>query len=81
MTPLDPLAALPNLLGKLPALIALRSDLWYALHLIVVVSLVYAATRHELMRDILRHAARVALLIAGFMGAVFVVLAVISARL
>jgi len=48
--------------------------LWYALPLIVSVSLVYAATRHERVRDILHHAARTAVWIAGFMLLVFAVL-------
>jgi len=56
-------------------------DLWYALPLIIAVSLVYAATRHERMRPILLHAGRVALWIVGFMAVVFVVLGLISWRL
>ncbi|MBN2217009.1 MAG: hypothetical protein JW719_06505 [Pirellulales bacterium] len=50
------------------------SDLWYAVPLIVAVSLVYAATRHEQTQEILRHAARTATWIAGFMAVVFVAL-------
>ena len=49
-------------------------DFWYALPAIVAISLVYAATRHEQIRPILIHSSRVALWIAGFMFAVFVVL-------
>ena len=56
-------------------------DLWYAVPLIIAVSLVYAATRHERMRPILLHAGRVALWIVGFMAVVFVVLTLISWRL
>ena len=56
-------------------------DLWYALPLIIAVSLVYAATRHERLRPILLHAGRVALWIVGFMAVVFVVLGLISWRL
>ena len=56
-------------------------DLWYALPLIIAVSVVYAATRHERMRPILLHAGRVALWIVGFMAVVFVVLGLISWRL
>ena len=56
-------------------------DLWYALPLIIAVSLVYAATRHERMRPIVLHAGRVALWIVGFMAVVFVVLGLISWRL
>src|SRR3954468_23757615 len=55
-------------------------DLFYALPLVVAVSLVYAATRHEKMDHILRHAARVAGWILGFMAVVFVVLALVSYR-
>jgi len=54
------------------------NDLWYALPLIVVVSLVYAATRHELFPNILKHAARAAVWIAGFMVVIFVLLYLIS---
>ena len=50
------------------------NQLWYSLPLIVAVSLVYAATRHEAMRPILRHAARVAIWITGFMVVVFALL-------
>ena len=42
--------------------------LWYSLPMLVVVSLVCAATRHELMQPILAHAARFALWIVVFMG-------------
>ncbi len=56
-------------------------DLWYVLPLVVAVSLVYAATRHESMWQILRHAARVGTWIFGFMAVVFLVLVLISARL
>jgi hypothetical protein len=51
---------------------------WYALPLIVSVSLVYAATRHEDVGDILRHAFRVGVWIAGFMVLVFGILFAIS---
>jgi hypothetical protein len=59
-------------------LLAEINDLWYALPLIVSVSLVYAATRHEPMNEILSHAARVAAWILGFMAIVFAVLLAIS---
>jgi hypothetical protein len=54
------------------------NDFWYALPLIVAVSLVYAATRHEAMNEILGHAARVGGWIFGFMLVVFGVLWVMS---
>jgi len=55
-------------------LLAEVNQLWYALPLIVVISLVYAATRHELMEPILRHAFRLGVTITGFMTLVFAVL-------
>ncbi|PQO35845.1 hypothetical protein C5Y96_08790 [Blastopirellula marina] len=48
--------------------------LLYAFPLIVVVSLVYGATRHELWPAILKHAWDTAVWILGFMGVVFVVI-------
>ncbi len=62
-------------------LIAQVNDMWYALPLIIAVSLVYAATRHEPMASILAHAGRLALWIIGFMAVIFVVLVMISWRL
>jgi hypothetical protein len=59
----------------------LDNNLWYALPLIVAVSLVYAATRHEEMRPILRHSVRIGLWILGFMAAIFGVLLLISSQL
>ena len=55
--------------------------LWYAVPLIVSVSLVYAATRHELMVPILRNAVHTAVWIVGFMAVIFVVLVLVSWRL
>jgi hypothetical protein len=52
-------------------------DLWYAVPLIIVISLVYAATRHEAMEPLLRHAARVGGWIVGLMAAVFLVVRLI----
>lgn len=52
------------------------NDFWFALPLIVAVSLVYAATRHEAMEPILRHAVRIGIWIVGFMAVVFAVLLV-----
>ncbi len=52
----------------------LSMRLWYALPLVIAISLVYAATRHELMSPILQHAWRIAVWIVGFMSIVFVIL-------
>ncbi|MCC6493428.1 MAG: hypothetical protein IT424_10440 [Pirellulales bacterium] len=54
--------------------------LWYALPLVVSVSLVCAATRHELMRPILHHAVRFGAWVLVFM-AVFVALLALLERL
>ena len=56
----------------------MTSSFWFALPLIACVSLVYAATRHEDVGDILRHALRVAIWITGFMILVFGILFAIS---
>ncbi|REK12780.1 MAG: hypothetical protein DWQ37_11120 [Planctomycetota bacterium] len=55
--------------------------MWFAVPLIIVISLVYAATHHEAMRPILTHAARLAVMISGFMLAIMVVLAIVAWRL
>jgi hypothetical protein len=54
------------------------NQLWYAAPLIVAISLVYAATRHELLEPILKHAFRFAMMTTGLMGAVLLVLALAS---
>jgi len=56
-------------------------DTWYLLPLIVSISLVYAGTRHELMSNILSHAFRVGLWIAGVMAVIFALLAYVSQKL
>jgi hypothetical protein len=59
-------------------LIAAIPSIWYMVPLIVSVSLVYAATRHEFIVPILRHAVRFAAWISVFMGAVLAVLMLMS---
>jgi hypothetical protein len=60
------------------ALVAAQvNQLWYALPLVVVVSLVYAATRHEEMGPIVAHAFRIGGWIVAFMAIVFAVLLVL----
>jgi len=54
------------------------NQLWYALPLIVSISLVYGATRHELMGPILHNAFRAATWIMGFMATIFVILWAVS---
>ncbi len=64
----------------LPTIVPLLADmnLWYALPLIVSVSLVCAATRHETIAPILNHAVRFAIWIFVFMGGVMVLLALMD---
>jgi len=53
-------------------------NLWYAVPLIVSVSMVCAATRHEELGPILNHALRFGFWIAIFMGAVMALLALMA---
>lgn len=55
--------------------------LWYSLPLVVVISLVYGGTRHELMRPILDQSLRFGVWILVFMFIVFVVLSLLAAML
>ncbi len=55
-------------------LLADISQIWYAIPLLVSISLVYGATRHELMRPILEHSWRSAVWIGTFMGIIFIAL-------
>jgi hypothetical protein len=52
--------------------------LWYALPLVVSVSLVCAATRHELMRPILEHAVRFGAWLLVFMAVFMGLLALLG---
>ena len=54
------------------------AQLWYIVPLIVSVSLVYGATRHELARPILYHAWHTAVWMLVFMGSIFAVLWLVS---
>ena len=54
-------------------------NLWYAVPLIVSVSLVCAATRHEQMGPILNHAIRFGIWIVVFMAVVMGVLTLLEA--
>ena len=59
-------------------LLGMVNQLWYAAPLIVVISLVYAATRDELMAPLLLHAVRLGVWIFGFMACIFAVLFVMA---
>ena len=49
------------------------SRLWYCVPLVVSISLVYGATRHELMPQILEHSVRFGVWVITFMLGIFVV--------
>lgn len=53
-------------------------NLWYAVPLIVSVSLVCAATRHEQMGPILHHASRFGMWIVVFMAVVMALLTLVQ---
>ena len=63
-----------------PALMPLLAvvNLWYAVPLVVSVSLVCSATRHEQMGPIVSHAVRFALWIVVFMAVVMAVLTLLE---
>jgi hypothetical protein len=58
-----------------------EANFWYAFPLIIAISLVYAATRHENMREILPHALRIGLGIVLVMALLFTVLWFLSLQL
>lgn len=57
---------------------AIANHLWYLLPLIVTISLVYGATRHELMGPIVQHAFRFGTWFSGFIAVVFAILYALS---
>ncbi len=54
-------------------LLAATAKIWYSIPLIVVVSLCYGATRHEVMSEIMRHSFKTAVWVLGFMGFIFAI--------
>ena len=67
----------------LPVLFAslLHSQLWHFVPLVVAISLVYGATRHELMRPILSNAFKFGVWIVGFVAVIALILFLVSTRL
>ena len=49
------------------------AQIWYAVPLIVVISLVYGATRHEYLKEIVGHSIRAAIWLLVFLGIIFAV--------
>lgn len=60
--------------------IALINSYWFAPPLILAISLVYAASRHESWPRIWRHAARLFLMISGILLATTLVLLLINTQ-
>jgi hypothetical protein len=56
-----------------------QSDIWYAVPLLVAVSLVYAATRHESMGEILRASLRIGTWFGGFLAVAMLVVYLLDA--
>ena len=52
--------------------------LWYAIPIVLAISLVYGATRHELLKPILLHAYHTAVWIVGFMLMIVAILVAVS---
>lgn len=52
--------------------------LWHAVPIILAISLVYGATRHELLKPILLHAYHTAVWIVGFMLVIAAILVAVS---
>ena len=61
-----------------PLLASSPSLLWHAIPIILAISLVYGATRHELVYPILIHAYRTGVWIVGFMLIIAAILAAVS---
>ncbi len=59
-------------------MLGMVNQLWFSVPLIIVISWVYAATRHEMMGPILRHAVRLGAWIFSFMACISAVLFFIS---
>jgi len=63
----------PLLLALLP-----NKQFWHLVPLVLVVSLVYGATRHERWPEILDHALRFGVWILGFLAFIFAILLALS---
>ncbi len=50
------------------------AQIWYAIPLVVAISLVYGATRHEHLKDILIQSYRSAVWVVGFMAIMFAII-------
>lgn len=60
-----------NLFGFSPVLGLVTPQLWYAVPLVISVSLVWGATRHERLREIVAHSIRSLFWVLTFVSIVF----------
>ena len=67
---------MPLLLSQILLASIFDARMWFALPMIVVISLVYGATRHEYVPQILAQAVKAAIWVIGFMFAILVVILV-----
>ena len=67
-----------ELFAMLSSILAAKSiwaaQAWYAIPLVVVISLVYGATRHEYLKEILLQTYRSVVWVVGFMLIIFAVI-------
>lgn len=50
------------------------AQIWYAIPLVVAISLVYGATRHENLKEIMIQSYRSAVWVVGFMAIIFAII-------
>ena len=50
------------------------AKIWFALPLVIVISLVYGATRHEEMPEIVKQSYRSLIWVVGFMAIIFTII-------
>ena len=62
-----------DMLGFLPLANSIAA-IWYALPLVVVISLVYGATRHEKFPEIVNQSFRSLVWVVGFMAIIFAII-------
>ncbi|MGI9515719.1 MAG: hypothetical protein ACR2NP_01625 [Pirellulaceae bacterium] len=59
------------MMSLLPLASIWHAQIWYAVPLIVVISVVYGATRHEHLKEIVGHTLRAAIWLVVFLGVIF----------
>ncbi|MEL7499353.1 MAG: hypothetical protein AAFN77_17225 [Planctomycetota bacterium] len=55
-------------------MLAMTPRIYFAIPLIIVISLVYGATRHETLREIVDHSIRSLIWVVGFMAAILAII-------